>query len=159
MTDIAPAATAAATVAPIGVAEPTKRRRRVPAFGLLFGAAWLLLVIFLTVFADYLPFIRLPERGYPEAGNYEFGPGNDFWFGSDRLGRDVFARCVYGARISLTIAAASITIGLLVGGTLGTIAGYFRGWIDRVISILVDSLLAFPAIVVAALIVGRFKEL
>ena len=63
------------------------------------------------MFADYLPFIRLPEQRVEGAGNYAFGPGWDFWFGSDRNGRDVFARCVYGARISLIIAVASIVIG------------------------------------------------
>jgi peptide/nickel transport system permease protein len=159
MTDIAPAATAAATVAPVGVAEPTKRRRKLPAFGLLFGAAWLLLVLFLAIFADYLPFIRLPERGYPEAGNYEFGPGSDFWFGSDRLGRDVFARCVYGARISLIISVASIVIGLVGGSAVGMLAGYRRGWIDRVLSVVVECLLAIPALIFAAVIVGRVTAL
>ena len=62
------------------------------------------------------------------AGNYAFGPGADFWFGSDRLGRDVFARCIYGARITLIIGITSIVIGMVVGTTLGMIAGYRRGW-------------------------------
>jgi peptide/nickel transport system permease protein len=135
------------------------RRRRIPPLGVLFGAAWLLTVIFLAVFADHLPFVRHYATRVSGAGNFAFGPGNEFWFGSDRIGRDVFARCVYGARISLTIAASSILIGLLVGGTLGMLAGYFRGKVDRVVSILVDALLAFPAIVIAALIVGRFRVL
>ncbi len=108
MTDLAPAATAVATLAPVGIADPATRKRRLPQFGLLFGAAWLLLVLFLAVFADYLPFVRLPDRGVDGAGDYAFGPGADFWFGSDRNGRDVFARCVYGARISLIISVASI---------------------------------------------------
>lgn len=159
MTDLAPAATAVATLAPVGVADPVTRKRRLPQFGLLFGAAWLLLVLFLAVFADYLPFVRLPDRGVDGAGDYAFGPGADFWFGSDRNGRDVFARCVYGARISLIISVASIVIGLVVGTAVGMLAGYRRGWVDRVISIVVDSLLAFPALIFAAVIVGRARAL
>jgi peptide/nickel transport system permease protein len=162
MSELAPnspaAATAAATLAPVGVSD-AERRRRVPTFGVVFGVLWLLAVLVLAIFADYLPFVRLPDRPVRGASNYRFGPGNDFWFGSDRLGRDVFARCVYGARISLLIASASIAIGLVVGTTLGMISGYFRGWVDRLISILTDALLAFPALILAALVVGRAKVL
>jgi peptide/nickel transport system permease protein len=157
VTDLAPAATAAATIAPVGISEPVKRRQ-VPV-GLVFGAAWLLLVMFLAIFADYLQFIRVPERGVEGAGNYAYGPGYDFWFGSDRLGRDVFARCVYGARISLIICVASILLGSIAGTALGLISGYRRGKTDRVVSVFVDSLLAFPAIVFAALVVGRAQAL
>jgi peptide/nickel transport system permease protein len=158
MTDVAPAATAtAATLAPVGVSAPS-RLRRLP-YGLVFGSAWLLLVLFLAVFADYLPFIRLPERGIAGAGDYAFGPGSDFWFGSDRNGRDIFARCVYGARISLIIGVASIVVGAVVGSALGMLAGYRRGWVDRVISIFVDSLLAIPGLIFAAVIVGRARAL
>ncbi len=163
MSELAPnsaaAATAAATLAPVGITDVPERRRRIPPFGVLFGAAWLLALLFLAIFADQLPFIRLPDQPVRGASNYRFGPGNDFWFGSDRLGRDVFARCVYGARISLIIAVSSIVIGLVIGTTLGMIAGYFRGWIDRLISIVTDALLAFPAIILAALVVGRSKSL
>jgi peptide/nickel transport system permease protein len=158
MTDLAPAATAAATLAPVGVSEPVKRRRRVP-LGAAFGVAWLLLLVILAVFADYLQFIRVPDRGVDGAGNYAFGPGYDFWFGSDRLGRDVFARCVYGARISLIISTASIVLGLIGGTALGMLSGYRRGATDRVVSVFVDALLAFPALVFAALIVGRAQAL
>ena len=135
MTDVVPAAatTAAATIDPVGLATDTEvRRRRLPAFGLVFGSLWLLVLVFLAVFADYLPFIRLPTTPVPGAGDYAFGPGADFWFGSDRNGRDVFARCIYGARISLIISVASIVIGLVVGTAVGMLAGYRRGWTDRV---------------------------
>ena len=157
MTDIAPIATASATLAPVGVAEPTKRGR-IPV-GFIFGVVWLGTLVVLAVFADYLPFIRLPDRGLDGAGNYAFGPGSDFWFGSDRNGRDVFARCVYGARISLLISVASITLGLVFGTLFGMLAGFRRGWTDRTISIFADALLAIPGLVFAALIVGRAKAL
>ncbi|MBA3288583.1 MAG: ABC transporter permease [Acidimicrobiia bacterium] len=147
-----------AAIAPVGVAEPT-RRRRLPSLGVGFGVLWLATLVILTVFAGNLPFVRLPTQAVNGASNYALGPSSDFWFGSDRLGRDVFARCVYGARISLIIAVSSIVVGLLVGTALGMICGYFRGWIDRFISVFVDALLAFPAIIFAALLVGRAKAL
>lgn len=159
MTEVAPTATASATLAPVGIGEPVTRRRRLPPFGMSFGVAWLGAVVLLAIFAGVLPFVYLPNQDVSGAGNYAYGPGADFWFGSDRLGRDIFSRCIYGARISLIIAVSSIVIGLIVGTTLGMISGYFRGWVDRVISIFVDALLGFPAIVFAILIVGRARAL
>lgn len=124
-----------------------------------FGVGWLAFVTFHAVFASVLPWMRGESQLVRGAGPYRKSPGFDFWFGSDRLGQDVFARCIYGARLALTVATASIVIGLLVGGALGLVAGYYRGWIDRAISVVTDALLAFPAIVFAALVVGRFDAL
>jgi peptide/nickel transport system permease protein len=73
----------------------------------------------------------------------------EHWFGTNKIGQDVFARTVYGARLSLIIAGASITLGLLFGGFFGLIAGYYRKRLDSVISICVDIMLAFPALVLA----------
>jgi peptide/nickel transport system permease protein len=157
MSDLAPAATTVPTLTPVVDAD-RPRRRKMP-LGLWFGVGWLGLVIFLAIFADYRSFIRLPERGIDGAGNYAFGPGWDFWFGSDRNGRDVFARCVYGARITLIISTFSIVIGGALGTALGMLAGYRRGRTDRFLSILVDALLAFPALVFAILVVGRARAL
>ena len=143
----------------VAVGDHAARRRRLPRIGVTFGVLWLATLIFLAVSADYMPFIRNYGNSLEGAANARFGPGADFWFGSDTLGRDVFARCVYGARTSLTIAIASILVGTVVGGTLGMVAGYFKGWVDRVISIFTDSLLALPAIIIASLLVGRFDVL
>jgi peptide/nickel transport system permease protein len=111
------------------------------------------------VFADYLPFLYRPDQRVDGAGNYAYGPGADFWFGSDRLGRDVFSRCIYGARISLIIAVTSIVVGFVFGTAFGMLAGYARGWIDRVISIFVEALLAIPALIFAALVTSRGRVL
>jgi peptide/nickel transport system permease protein len=133
-------------------------RRKLP-LGLWFGLAWLGLLLFHAVFADWLPWVRGEQERVQGASNYRFGPGRDFFFGSESLGKDMFARCVYGARLALTVSLVSIGGALAIGGTLGMLAGYFRGWIDRVISVFVDALLAFPAIVIAALVIGRFDAL
>jgi ABC-type dipeptide/oligopeptide/nickel transport system permease subunit len=77
------------------------------------------------------------------------GPSSAHPFGVDTLGRDIFARVLYGARVSLYVAiiatAASVTIGVVLGMT----AGFFRGWVDTLISRLIDILLAFPILLLA----------
>jgi peptide/nickel transport system permease protein len=136
----------------------TRKRRRKP-IGLVFGVTWLGLLLFHTLFASWLPWVRGENQRVDGASDFAYGPGSEFWFGSDQLGKDVFARCVYGARLALTLGTVSIFVGLLIGGTLGILAGYFKGTTDRAISIFTDALLAFPAIVFAALLIGRFDVL
>ncbi len=135
-----------------------RRRRRRPSLAMSFAVIWLGTLSFLAVFADLLPFVRSTSR-VRGAGNFAFGPGAEFWFGSDQLGRDVFARCIYGAQISLRIALFSILTALVIGGGLGLIAGYYRGWVDRIVSTIIDVLLAFPALIIALLIVQRTDAL
>ncbi len=143
----------------VAPSERTGRVRTRRPIGLWFGVGWLALLMGHTVFAGVLPWVRGENEFVAGAANFAYGPGTDLWFGSDQLGRDVFARCVYGARLAITLGTVSILVGVLFGGTLGMIAGYFKGRTDRGISILNDALLAFPAIVIAALIVGRFDAL
>ncbi|MFM7685814.1 MAG: ABC transporter permease [Actinomycetota bacterium] len=144
-------------------ATATPRRRRIPKAGVLIGATWLIALVFLAVAADWLPFIRSADTKVRVNGrlmsNYKLGPGSVAWWGTDGNGFDVFARCIYYARNTLFIGLASTAIGLLVGGALGMMAGYFRGWVDRVISIFVDCLLAIPALVLAIMLVRRLDDI
>jgi peptide/nickel transport system permease protein len=137
----------------------TRRLRRKRPIGMWFGVAWLAVLLFNALFADFLPWVRGETQRVDGAGNFAVSPGSDFWFGSDQLGRDVFARCVYGARLALQVSTVSILVGVFIGGGLGMLGGYFKGKTDRVIAVLADSLLAFPAIVIAALVIGRFDVL
>ncbi len=77
------------------------------------------------------------------------GPSGEHLFGVDQLGRDVFSRTVYGARVSLIVAFAATALATAAGVVAGLIAGYFRGWADTLISRLVDVLLAIPYLLLA----------
>ena len=144
-----PATPPGAVVAPAAAAAVgTTRRGLGVAFWISVG--WIALVILLAVFAGALP-LHAPNAtglGPPRAA-----PGGHFWLGTDDLGRDMLARVIYGARVSMIVGFASIAIGLVVGGTLGIIAGYYKGRIGTVIMGCVDVLLAFPALVFALAIV------
>lgn len=82
--------------------------------------------------------LMLNEFGSPK------GPTSEFWFGADDLGRDLFVRVLYGARTSLKIAIVATSIELAIGVFLGMLAGLRRGWIDVVVSRLMDLVLSVP---------------
>ncbi len=77
-----------------------------------------------------------------------------YWLGSDELGRDLLSRVIYGARISLIVAFASVILSGAVGTTLGMIAGYRRGWVETVVMRVVDVFLSIPAILLAIITVA-----
>src|SRR5205085_1104904 len=77
------------------------------------------------------------------------GPSSSHIFGVDGLGRDVFARVLYGARVSLEVALIATTISVTIGVVAGMYAGFYRGWIDTIISRVIDVQLAFPILLLA----------
>ena len=83
------------------------------------------------------------------------GPTGTHLLGVDQLGRDVFSRVIYGARVSLEVAVIATGLAVIVGVTMGMLAGYYRGWIDTVLSRLMDVLLAFPILLLG---IGLVKE-
>jgi peptide/nickel transport system permease protein len=85
-----------------------------------------------------------------QASEPPFSPGH--FLGTDQIGVDIFSRLVYGGQVSFEVGAATTAIGILIGGTLGVIAGYVSGWLDPVISRLLDILIAFPALVLALVV-------
>ncbi|HEU5157577.1 MAG TPA: ABC transporter permease [Streptosporangiaceae bacterium] len=84
-----------------------------------------------------------------DADGLPIGPSADHLFGTDHLGRDIFSRAVYGARVSLEVGLLSTFFATIVGVTIGLLAGYFSGWADAVISRLLEIVLSFPYLIVA----------
>ena len=82
------------------------------------------------------------------------GPSAEHWLGTDRQGRDLWSRMAHGARIILVLAPASVLAALLVGGSLGLIAGYFGGLIDEVVMRFLDAMMAFPQILLYLVIIA-----
>ncbi|OFW72419.1 MAG: ABC transporter permease [Actinobacteria bacterium RBG_16_68_12] len=121
----------------------------------LAAFTFLVIVVLAAVFAG--PITRLvahpPNAQYTDRLDPVFGtptgPSRDFLFGVDTVGSDVFARVLYGARVSLVVAIVGTGIAMLIGTTLGIVAGYYRGIVDTVISRTVDVMLAFPLLLLA----------
>jgi len=81
-------------------------------------------------------------------------PSWSHWFGTDQLGRDVFSRVIAAARLDLAISVAAVAISFVLGSMLGSLAGYFGGWVDTVVGRLCDTIMAFPLFVLAMGIVA-----
>ena len=124
---------------------------------LWLSGSWLTLLFFAALFAPLIapkdPLIqdlflgRMPPF-------WESGTQPGFWLGTDSLGRDVLSRILYGARLTLIVAFFAGIITCIVGATLGLIAGYYRGWADRIISRFVDIWMAFPPVLFAILLIA-----
>ena len=123
----------------------------------IFGLTVLILVVLVAIFA---PFLTPHDPGKGELslrlrpGFWSSGAVQGHLLGTDMLGRDILARVIYGSRISLTVGFGSVFFSLLVGGSLGMCAGFFRGKFDDYISRFVDWLLAFPLLLFLILIMG-----
>jgi peptide/nickel transport system permease protein len=138
-------------------ADDGRSKKRRLGIGFWLSTVWLFIVFFLTMLAPYLPFVD-------ELGGTSFlnpsssGPSADHWFGTNKNGDDLFDQVVYGGRVSLFIAFAVVILGFISGGLVGMIAGFFRGRTDRVISAIIDVLLAFPALVLALAMIAVFAS-
>jgi peptide/nickel transport system permease protein len=86
---------------------------------------------------------------YLDAFGTPSGPTSKNIFGVDELGRDVFSRVLYGARVSLEVAVVATGIAVVIGVVVGMIAGFFRGWVDTALSRIMDVVLAFPILLLA----------
>ena len=119
----------------------------------LAGMVFLILLISVSICADFLFNYQetCVQQNIMERLQW---PSWEHPFGTDEFGRDLLARVVHGSRISLSIGFTAVAFGLLVGGFLGTIAGYFGGWIDNIIMRACDVFLAVPMMLMAIVIVA-----
>lgn len=105
-------------------------------------ALLVLLAIFAPLVAPYSPTLYHPLIARQ-------GPTLAHPLGTDDLGRDQLSRIIYGSRISLSVGVIAITLGVSVGGLLGVLGGFFGGWVDQLVTIVSDALLAFPSLILA----------
>jgi peptide/nickel transport system permease protein len=137
-----------------------QQRARFEEYGLMWRALrrdWLamislVIVLFFLVVAIFAPYLTpYPEqgRGEPNIAQKLQAPSREHPMGTDRLGRDLLARVIFGARSSLSIGFLVVAIGVVIGMPLGAIAGYFGGWVDEVIMRLTDVFLSFPPLLLA----------
>jgi peptide/nickel transport system permease protein len=112
--------------------------------GMTIAGAWIVIAIAAPLLAPSDPL----AQDYPP----QKAPSWQHLFGTDELGRDVLSRVMYGARLSLPVALLLVGLALIIGGTLGAIAGYFGGFLDGVIMRTTDLVFAFPAIILAMVV-------
>jgi peptide/nickel transport system permease protein len=108
---------------------------------LLSGLVLLAVIVLVALFA---PLITSWDPTQQDLTKSLLAPGNGHLLGTDQLGRDVFARLIYGARVDLRVGALAVLFPFLLGGTLGLLAGWYGGWFDAVLMRVVDIVVAFP---------------
>ena len=124
------------------------RRNPLAMIGLGISLALILMSIFAPLLAPYDPIVQsLPDRLLPP-----LTPGH--WMGTDDFGRDIFSRILYGSRITLYIVLLVILTAPVVGLIIGTVAGYFGGWVDAILMRITDIFLAFPKLILALALVA-----
>jgi peptide/nickel transport system permease protein len=117
------------------------------AFGLGTVVIMGMLAILAPVIAPYSPIAQHPGQELQP-------PGSEFWLGTDDLGRDLFSRILYGARVSFVVGIVATGLGAAVGVSTGLLSGYIGGWPDSVIMRSYDALLAFPGIIIGIAVIS-----
>lgn len=136
----------------------TERRRRIQRFTkrktAVFGGAVFLFIVFLAIFGNMIcPY----DHAAMDTANALSGPTAAHWFGTDIFGRDVLSRVLYGARISIAVSVLSVLVAAVVGTIIGVVAGYTGKAVDRVLSMIIDAMCAFPTILLG-LVFGTIME-
>ena len=129
------------------------RRQPLAAIGVVIAVTWLLVAIFAPLIAPYGPLAQTFTASQSPTLHHPFG--------TDELGRDVFSRVIYGARVSIPIALVLVTLAATIGGAIGAVSGYFRGLTDGAMMRSADLVFAFPPIILAmvvAAVLGRGLE-
>ncbi|WP_439495410.1 ABC transporter permease [Bosea sp. (in: a-proteobacteria)] len=131
------------------LARLAKRARREPdlAFGLVIAVFVLLVVLFPGLFTAHSPVAINVDKAME-------APSAQHLFGTDDVGRDVFARIVYGARITLSICASALVAAALIGGGFGLLSGFVGGRVDMLLGRLIDVILSFPPIILGVMVTG-----
>jgi peptide/nickel transport system permease protein len=126
--------------------------------GLWLSILWLAGVILATTFADLLPLgvSSDTQKTIGVAGNLRPDLLSAHPLGTNNFALDLLSRSVYAARVSLLTATFAVAVSLIIGGTIGVLAGYYRGWLDRIVGVFTDSFLAFPALILLIALAAVF---
>ncbi|WP_160667342.1 ABC transporter permease [Pseudarthrobacter sp. ATCC 49987] len=130
------------------------RRERSANVKMLLGAVLTALVVLPIVLAQVLPLPDADAQAIASRFLPPFSPGH--LFGTDQLGRDILSRVLHGGQVSLTIGVLAVVISGLVGVVLGALAGFFGGWVDAVVSRLIEAQLSLPLLMMLLLVVALF---
>ncbi|OZM83755.1 ABC transporter permease [Pseudonocardia sp. MH-G8] len=127
--------------------------RRRPLF--LISVALIAVLLVLAAFPQLFTSVD-PTAG--ELARSRQAPSAQAWFGYDLLGRDVFARTIYGTRVSIIVGVLATTFTLLIGGVFGLLAGFYGGWVDNLVSRFTDVFFGLPFVLGAIVILSTFRE-
>ncbi len=119
----------------------------------MLGLAVVLLLVLISIFADFLfdyDTIVIKQNTQIRLQS----PSGEHWLGTDEFGRDILARIVHGSRVSLSVGVVAVSISLMIGGTLGAVAGFYGGKVDNVVMRFMDILLAVPSLLLSITIVS-----
>ena len=123
----------------------------------LFGAAliafWVIVALFAPLLAPYDPLATILPYAAPGASAPD---GGVFWLGTDHIGRDILSRIIWGSRTVLIYAPIATFFAYVVGIVMGLAAGYFRGWVDDVVSFIANIILSFPVLVLYIIIIATY---
>ncbi|GAA1763838.1 ABC transporter permease [Pseudarthrobacter sulfonivorans] len=143
----------AVTKADIAAAGAT-RRRKAAKTKLIVGAVCTLLVIIPIILANVLP---LPDANFQDLSARRLPPFTDgHLFGTDQLGRDLLSRVLHGGQVSLTIGLLAVLVSGAIGIILGSAAGYFGGWVDTIVSRVLEAQMSLPLLMMLLLVVALF---
>lgn len=128
--------------------------------GFWFCCTWLAALFSAAVLADVLPLAEHVDiaKSIAEPGNASPDLISSHPLGTNNLSLDLLARCLYGARVSLLTSLLAVSLGLIVGGAVGMTAGFIGGWFDRIVEVVTNTMLAFPALILLialAAVLGR----
>jgi peptide/nickel transport system permease protein len=122
-------------------------------------SAWfgMVVIVIYAIAAIFAPWIA--PYGEAEIVGKAYQPsGEEFWLGTDQIGRDLFSRLIYGARNTIGIALVTTLLSFIIGGTLGVLTALKRGWLDQGVSRVVDAFLAIPVLIFALMLLAVFGK-
>ena len=120
---------------------------------MIIGSA---IVIIISIMAIAAPLLSEWDPTQIDFSAFLSAPTANHWLGTDGNGMDIWSRILYGARIDLSIGISSVIVAVVIGGTIGSISGYFGGWIDSLVMRLTDIIQAFPPFILALTVAAMF---